>query len=420
MNRQHADRLFWSAADADGVESAAFDVGSRFPLGRQRWCRAARERLDLGGISSAEQLELLREWLSGKAASRRWDSLLKIAGGARVELARLLCDELLQGGWIERCERREPRREHWRWMRIAWCRRDRLHAILKLPPPDLREQVRAQIAQATSTLSEFAAALQILQKRADGVALRRLALLRSLQDWKRQGRDGTRREFAQFTGAHTKSVSDADWRWLGEQVDLEMFGVHRHSPALWLRAPLRLRLEKGELDLGAVPDLIGLSPATVGSLVTVEGEIRCWRLVENRTSFEHAARALGDRDGVVWLPGQAPAWWLAAMRALLRCAPAPLRIACDPDPAGIEIALSVAFCWEERGLSWSAWQMDADALAALPKRLPLNDDDRARVARLRVLSLPSALRSLLDAMHQLDNDGEKAKGEQEGLDLTQD
>jgi len=420
VNRQRADSLLWSAADADGIESAAFDVSSRFPLGRQRWRRAAAGRREPLDTWSAAQRELLREWLAGAAGSRRWDSLLKIAGGMRVELARQLCDELLLNGWIERCESREPRREHWRWTQIVWCRRDRLHAALGLPPPDLREQVRAQLAQAAATLGEFAAALDDLQDRASAIALRRLALLRALQEWKALARDGTRREFAQFAGAHTKSIADADWRWLDERVDLEAFGVRRHSPALWLRAPLRLRLAQGELDLRAVPDLIGLSPATVDALAAADGEIGCWRLVENRTSFEQAARAFGGRDGVIWLPGQAPPWWFAAVRAVLRLAPAPLRIACDPDPAGIEIALSVARCWEERGLGWSAWQMDAGALAALPKRLPLVDDDRARIARLQVLALPSTLRSLLQAMQERDARGEPAKGEQEGLDFTRD
>ncbi|WP_257388537.1 hypothetical protein [Tahibacter caeni] len=415
MNDGRAVARSWSAADADGVESAVFDVTARFPLGRRRWRRAARERLDLIGTWPAAQRALLGEWLAGAAPSRRWDSLLKIAGGLRVELARRLCDDLLRDGWIERCERREPRRDDWQWTQIAWRRRDRLHAALGLPPPDLREQVRARLSTAASTLVEFAAALDDLQDRASGVALRRLGLLQALQDWKRQSRDGTRREFAQFAGAHTKSIADADWRWLDEQVDLEALGVRRHSPALWLRAPLRLRLAPGELDLRAVPDLIGLSPATVTALAAADGAIGCWRLVENRTSFEHAARALGDRDGVIWLPGQPPAWWFAAVRALLRVAPAPLRIACDPDPAGIEIALSAAQCWEERGLAWSAWQMDAAALAALPKRLPLGDDDPARIARLDTLALPPALRSLLEAMRAQD-----AKGEQEGLDLTRD
>lgn len=420
MNRQRADSLLWSAADADGIENAAFDVGSRFPQGRQRWRRAAPAQRDPLDTWSAAQRELLREWLAGAPASRRWDSLLKIAGGLRVELARRLCDDLLQNGWIERSECREPRREQWRWTQIVWQRRERLHAVLGLPSPDLREQVRAQLAQAAVDLGEFATALDDLRDRASNIALRRLALLQALQQWKGQARDGTRREFAQFAGAHTKSIADADWRWLDEQVDLETFGVRRHSSALWLRAPLRLRLVQGELDLRAVPDLIGLSPATVDALTAADGEIGCWRLVENRTSFEHAASALGGRDGVIWLPGQAPPWWFAAVRALLRLAPAPLRIACDPDPVGIEIALSVARCWEERGLNWSAWQMDAAALAALPKRLPLVDDDRARIARLQALALPPSLCSLLDAMRERDAGGEPAKGEQEGLDFTRD
>ena len=94
-------------------------------------------------------------------------------------------------------------------------------------------------------------------------------------------------------------------------------------------------------------------------------------------------------------------------------APAPVRIACDPDPAGLRIALAAGAACTAAGLSWSAWCMDADALRALPQRKLLGDYDLAELERLDA-DPEARLRfgGLIEAMRAT---GEK--GEQEGLDL---
>lgn len=406
----------WSAPDERGICSAAFDPTTRFPHGRQQWRCAVKDARPLGKSWQAEAEPLLRRWLSAKSDKRTWKSLLKIAGGARINLAGQLCDSLLEDGWIALLERREPGREYWTCQALAWRHRAALHAALNLPAPDWVLRIRDELNGAVFSHPDLALAALALQRSPAKVAQRRLGLLQALQQWIVVGRDGTRREFSIAAGSNTKSISEADWRWLAQAVELDAVGVHRHSPALWLRAPLTLHLPQAALDLCGIPDLIGLSPATLALLGGVSGSIGCWRVVENRTSFEHVARECGHADGVLWVPGHAPAWWLAAVRALLARHAAPLVIACDPDPAGMEIALTVARCWEELKLPWSPWLMDSAALLSLPKRLPLNDFDRATLVRLEARPLPHEFRDLCSAMRELDGEGEPAKGEQEGLD----
>lgn len=241
-----------------------------------------------------------------------------------------------------------------------------------------------------------------------------MQLLHGLDEWLAGGHHGTRRQFALFARGDTKKVTDTEWDWLDDMLGLETLGIETHTPGLWLRAPLRLHTADGVLDLRAVPDAIALTPATLMAAVEAEGTLECWRVVENRTSFEQAARAHGAHDGVIWLPGFAPSWWVQMVRCLLRLAPAPLRIACDPDPAGIRIALTVATLWREHALDCQPWRMDASDLLALPRRRPLNDYDRAELVRLSALDLSPPWARLLAALP------DHGKGEQEGLSFSRD
>jgi len=143
------------------------------------------------------------------------------------------------------------------------------------------------------------------------------------------------------------------------------------------------------------------------------GTLRCWRLVENRTSFEQVVRSLPPDEGVIWLPGFPPGWWQTAVGRLLQLAPAPAAIACDPDPAGIRIALTAGRCWSELGLEWQSWCMSADLLQNLDARKPLTATDRELLAGLMQRQLPAELAQLSEWMLF---SGEK--GEQEGYRLS--
>lgn len=359
----------------------------------------------------SEQRALALSWLREKSDTRRWDTLAVRAGNERMGLAARLVEDLLTGGWIALEARRVPRRE-WEPWKLHWLRRE--HLAVRLGMPDSRV-----LLQQAEHLHESGFVDPRLPALADSVKamrpdwrLKRMQLLHGLDQWLAAGSHGTRRQFALFARGATKQITGAEWDWLDDMLGLETLGIEAHTPGLWLRAPLRLHTAGGVLDLRAVPDAIALTPATLTSAVEADGTFECWRVVENRTSFEQAARAHGARDGVLWLPGFAPSWWLHTVRGLLRLAPAPLRIACDPDPAGIRIALSVAALWHEHGLHWQPWRMDADDLLALPRRRPLNDYDRAELVRLSALDLCPQWARLLAALPQ------HGKGEQEGFDFS--
>ena len=208
----------------------------------------------------------------------------------------------------------------------------------------------------------------------------------------------------------TKGVSEAEWNWLEQTLDLAEFRIERHTPLLLLSAPLTLSLPQGQLDLASCADFAALTPATLQAVTAASGSISRWQLVENRTSFERVAKKREPDVGVIWLPGFPPSWWLNAVGHLLDLAPAPAHIACDPDPAGIAIALKAAEPWIKSSIEWLPWKMAAADLASLRVRKPLTEVDKLQLAALRQTSaLPAPLVELLEWMLE---HGEK--GEQEG------
>lgn len=219
-------------------------------------------------------------------------------------------------------------------------------------------------------------------------AVARGKLLAALLEWREEQRSGTRRDFALFARGTTKAISDAEWRWLEDSLDPADFGIERHTPLLLLSAPLVLIAPAGRLDLAAPPDFCAITPQTLAVAHAVEHIVERWRVVENRTSFERVARGRERDTGVMWLPGFPPAWWREAVTHLLHLAPAPAEIACDPDPAGIEIACQAGKLWTERNLPWTPWQMEPERLTALPTRIPLTPRDRERLLVWREGSLP--------------------------------
>lgn len=196
-------------------------------------------------------------------------------------------------------------------------------------------------------------------------SLKRLELLKALDSWISNGRFGTRRDFALHVRGDTKSISGAEWEWLENSLDLESYGINRHVPALWLRTPLVLKTPSGVLDLRAIPDCIGLTPKTVENIISIEGSVTSWMVVENRTSFEKVAERFGHENGVLWVPGFGPSWWADAVRKIVNQCPAPALVAADPDPAGINIAMGVGRIWEDVGLTWQPWCMDITSITSL-------------------------------------------------------
>lgn len=357
----------------------------------------------------AEWRDLLARWARRDGKSK-WETLLKDAGTARMQTADALRAWLLRHGWAEVVE--ERRHSDWWPLWLELHELPALRAELGLADRETNarrwDSVRAELATLNDeSLSPAIAALDDLPVQR---ALARHDLILALHRWNHAQQAGTRRDFALFARGDTKAVTESEWNWLEAILDLAESGIERHTPLLLLAAPAVLHLANGRLDVAACPDFTAVTPATFESITHIEGAISHWHLIENRTSFERAARKRERDAGIIWLPGFPPGWWRAAIARLLVLAPAPARISCDPDPAGIAIAMQAGELWRERQLAWEPWKMGADDLSDLAARKALSDSDRRELERLLLASdLPAALAELARWMLER---GEK--GEQEG------
>lgn len=372
---------------------------------RRRTAQCEPQALD---TLPAEWRELLARWVR-RGGNSRWDTLRNDAGTNRVQLAHALLDWLHENGWVALIQ-------HWQsggWLphRVELLQLPHLRAALGLRDKDDEAQRWADIrAGLAATLNAtLARALPALDALSLPRALSRHDLITALQRWQDAQHSGTRRDFALFARGDTKALGESEWHWLESLFDLSDFHIERHTPTLLLAAPLSLETPRGRIDLAACPDFAALTPVTVAHAHTASGVVRHWHLLENRTSFERAAKQRTPEEGVIWLPGFPSRWWRDAVGHLLALAPAPARISCDPDPAGIAIALKAAELWQQRGLDWQPWKMAAHDLSALPVRKPLSAADHQQLAALRVTPLPPMLAELAAWMRDR---GEK--GEQEG------
>jgi hypothetical protein len=357
----------------------------------------------------SEWRELLTRWVR-RGGKSRWETLLKDSGTANLSLADALREWLLRQGWAIIIEEREH--GDW-WPRSMELRNlPQLRTTLGLSDKEQDGQRWQAIREALSASCDdnLAPALLALDELPVQRALARHDLVSALQRWQNAQQSGTRRDFALSARDDTKGVSEAEWNWLEQTLDLAEFRIERHTPLLLLSAPLTLSLPQGQLDLASCTDFAALTPATLQAMTAASGTISRWQLIENRTSFERVARKREPDVGIIWLPGFPPSWWLSAVRHLLDLAPAPAHIACDPDPAGIAIALKGAEPWVKSSIEWLPWKMTAADLASLRVRKPLTEVDKLQLTALRQTSaLPAPLVELLEWMLE---HGEK--GEQEG------
>lgn len=383
------------------------------PLDKGRICKKRRRRAKCApqqlAALPAEWRELLARWVR-RGGNSRWETLAKDAGSNRVQLAHGLLDWLLGNGWASVVQ-------HWKlgdWFpqQVELSHLPQLRAELGVRDKENDTQRWLEIRASLQALQDtsLAPALCELDELPVQRALSRHDLILKLHDWKDRQQSGTRRNFALFARDDTKAISEAEWDWLESVLDLAEFGIERHTPLLLVAAPLVLQLPLGKIDLSASPDFVALTPAALQAATIVSGQLSCWKLVENRTSFEKVVRQREADIGVVWLPGFPPGWWRETMGRLLDLAPAPADIACDPDPAGIAIALQTSELWAERKLDWQPWRMSASDLASLSARKPLTELDRQQLTTLQATpTLPPMLAELATWMAQ---HGEK--GEQEG------
>ena len=399
----------WSPPDADGIRTCRLDDPLRASLkGQRRLRRGSPRPLDLD-TWPADDRKLLADWVrraSDKAI--RHETLLRAAGPQRAMTADRLLQTLLRAGVVEVEEHHE--RGHWWPRQIRFIAPSGLRRDLGLAEPDADLKAWQDIRQRRFSLPELDLAAEALDALPPARALARHALLDALERWQADQRAGTWRDFAQFARGDTKQISDAEKGWLEQAVSLDEFRISGHTPLILLRLPATLDLTDTTWPLAATPDFAALTPATIDAITAASPAPSVWRLIENRTSFERVARACPPDEAALWLPGYPPSWWRRAVASLLRHLPAPARIACDPDPDGIAIALQAGQLWADAGLDWQPWKMSPDDLDALPTKRPLTERDQALLDRLVAgTPLPGALRALAAHIHQ-----HQLKGEQEG------
>lgn len=395
--------------------------------------RGVRDRSASGSVPERlplldpEHRELLQRWVRSDGARRSRATLLSDAGPAAIERAEDLCDRLLREGWIVRRERLTGGK--WQWDAIVWRDLPRLQSLLAVSSPRQRtEQRKALIEEGAvwlRTRSEVTAAnavdpdlldeltralARLSEDKASRLAVldTRLELLRAIVAWHDAGAQGTRRDFALQARGTTKAISDADWRWLDSAFDLERLRITPFAPVAWLAGDISLQWAGQQVHLGPL-HFIGLPLADLYRADSASMPNRWW-LIENRASFERQARACESGVGLIWMPGRPSTAWLGAVAHLLALAPAPAHISADADPAGVDIACSVGALWQERGLKWQPYQMGVSEWNGARQHWPLNEHDRALLARLVARAdLPVNLRELCDAMLL-----EGRKAEQEG------
>lgn len=397
----------WSAPDPEGLVTCWLTARDKATLKGRRLRKAPVFRLPLLDAWPTARRDLLVSWLAIKAKRIRHDTLLKKAGAGSVALAESLLQELLLCGALELDE--QFRGGLWWPLWLRFLHIPPLVSALGLPDPEALRKSWQAARQMPLADAQLQSAAEELAKLPPGRALARLELLRALALWREDERCGTWRDFAQFARGDTKAITEAERNWLGTSLDLDDLGISGHEPMLLLAAPLRLEFENGTLDLAAPGDFVALTAKSVAASRAVIGEVNQWHLVENRTSFERVARR--GEGGTIWLPGFPPRWWQKAVRWLIGLAPAPARIACDPDPAGLEICLQAASLWRDAGLPWSPWHMAPGDLDALPARKPLSPRDRERLLALRATGLPHPqLEALARHMEVTGEKGEQEAG----------
>jgi hypothetical protein len=369
----------------------------------------------LPALSGAQQTVLLK-WLKSDAQERTWQSLLQAAGSSHLEVADALVQFLLFCGAVALKE--EFRNGQWWPWRVVWTDLEALQTLVGLTSLTQRETAKASLNAGLLSLAQahpwLAAAVDSVMNdplpTASKVA--RAELLHALAAWQQSQRQGMRQDFALAARGHTKAITSTEWDWLEGITPLESLGVGRFEPLIWLAGSIALcpstQMPGAPLPLGQF-GFIGLPCRNFGASMQVSLVPKSYWLIENRASFERQTSQLSEGQCLVWLPGRPSNAWLEAMRWLLVQAPAPAAISCDPDPAGIQIALTAGAVWDGAGMPWQTRHMDPDIWCS-GITLPLNDYDRRVLAELQAnTGLPADLATLRD---YLLSSGTKA--EQEG------
>lgn len=367
---------------------------------RRRYMDIAPSPVD---VLPAEWRDMLALWLR-LGGNSRWETLLKKAGVDRKATAEALLNWLVEHGWAIVNEERK----HGEWWpyHLELRAQARLRQALGLPDMDALAQQwhdqREQLQQSAATQPQLYDVMTALDAMPLSRVNARAALVLALLEWQNQARSGSFRDFALFARGDTKALSNSEWDWLNQCFELAEYGVSAHTPLLYLSADFCLNSAAGSLDLSQAVPFAALPHTLFGSLSTITADtaLRTWICVENLTSFERLATQRTSDTAIVWIPGFPPAWWLNTMSHLLSLCPAPLQVACDPDPAGIRIAIKAISHWQAHHLDARPWRMGVAELKGCKHKKPLNDYDKTQLQSLMndASALPESLAELVEYM----------------------
>jgi hypothetical protein len=392
---------------------------STTPLGRDKRLRtSAKSFVGLPDLTDPE-CSLLKRWLKSDAQERQWQKLLDEGSTANLDRAQPLLEKLLLAGAAQVKE--EFRHGQWRAWRVVWCELDDLKQALQLSTRAERQANKDDLVAQLQAMADahpwLGVAVTSCLKHLPSAASR-LDLLQGLVLWKESQRQGMRQDFALAVREHTKAITATEWDWLDNTLSLDALGITRFEALLWLAGDISLARQHNSSADGqssnCVLDIqgygfIGLPCVEFSHQLKIHCAPLLYWLIENRASFERNARQLSPNICLVWLPGRPSTAWLQAMRWLLVHAPANAEISCDPDPAGIQIALTAGQLWQERGLNWQPKHMSPSRWQH-GKTLPLTPYDHRVLTELQTqVSLPQDLIELRDyILHS------EKKAEQEG------
>ena len=362
----------WSSPDAQGVITLAFDVGAKRTMRGKRRRRSALETPTSIAVLAEDQKDLIRNWVKGASSRKKWKGLQATSGFTNLLLAEELLKILLETGWVDVEEHRNQR--GWEPVWIEFLAYEDLREHLGLSN---RNKERAQADNLPGNFSTDA--LQVAAARLDtlpaATKIKRHALLCGLENWIQEGLQGTRRDFSLFVRGRTKEISTAEWDWLESQLDLASFGVTTHTPMIRIKMPGALVFPEGQVDFRLLPGSVALTQEQITRATAFVGEISCWKVVENLTSFERVVASSTEQEGVIWVPGFAPSWWVQSISHLLSLTRVQGKVASDPDPAGLLIASRVGEIWESQKVDWEPWFMDPKDFEGKGPMTPLSDHD---------------------------------------------
>ncbi len=344
----------WSTPDAQGIISLPLDVGAKRTMRGKRRRRSVRNDPTSLALLAEEQKELIRGWIKGSSSRRKWQKLLAKSGFSSVLLAEELLKVLLEAGWVEIEEHRTQR--GWEPVWIDFKAYEQLREHLGLSNRD-KERAQADNLQGDFSTDELRIVAAQLDAFPAATKIKRHQLLRGVENWIQDGLQGTRRDFSLFVRGRTKDITSAEWDWLETQLDLASFGISAHTPLVRIKIPGCLVFPEGPVNFRILPGAVALTQEQITRATAFTGEITCWKIIENLTSFERVVKSSAETEGVIWVPGFAPSWWTKSVSHLVAITDAPGKVACDPDPAGLLIASQVGDIWEGQNDSWGPWFM---------------------------------------------------------------